>query len=342
MSGLKISNMNSLTSLPSDSYLEVSVKKGLDDWTTHKAQLSTLFIGGLEHSGYGEKIDGLQQEIEDNKNSIETLSNNQVSALTNYRGEGNFGLNLSENQEIGEKAIVLNEECGAPGEGSLATGTGTLASGNFSFAQGYRNQATGKAAHAEGYTTVAEGEASHAEGKGTIASGNYQSVRGEYNEPSTDYLEIVGNGYGENSRSNAYTLDKDGNAYYAGAISAQGATFEEDIVGRNLQVDNAEIKAILGNESIITEDLTATNSIMNEATITELTVTENSSFTSFPTCDATNDLSNDNQLINVATLKTIFNYDEETKTLDIRLPWISEESLPCEEVKVNGTTIFPS
>ena len=68
-------------------------------------------------------------------------------------------------------------------------------------------------------TNKASGEDSHAEGAGTIASGESQHVQGKYNveDISNKYAHIVGNG-NYTKQSNAYTLDWDGNAWFAGGV----------------------------------------------------------------------------------------------------------------------------
>lgn len=66
----------------------------------------------------------------------------------------------------------------------------------------------------------ATGDYSHAEGDSTIARGNNQHVQGKFNivDKSNKYVHIVGNGSSDDTRSNAHTLDWDGNAWYAGTI----------------------------------------------------------------------------------------------------------------------------
>jgi hypothetical protein len=75
-------------------------------------------------------------------------------------------------------------------------------------------------AHAEGYQTEASGVRSHAEGRNTIANGAEQHVQGKYNVKDTTnkYAHIVGNGTADNKRSNAHTIDWDGNAWFAGTV----------------------------------------------------------------------------------------------------------------------------
>lgn len=130
----------------------------------------------------------------------------------------------------------------AKGESSHAEGEETYAKGNYSHAEGYCSVAEGYASHsegeetwapgpfshAEGQWTVAEGNGSHAEGRCTWAKGDSQHVEGRFNIKDTEnkYIHIAGNGTGPytgdvNSykTSNAYTLDWDGNGWFAGNVS---------------------------------------------------------------------------------------------------------------------------
>ena len=109
----------------------------------------------------------------------------------------------------------------ASGQISHAEGAYTTASGMESHAEGERTTASGSVSHAEGFSTIADGDLSHAEGYSTIANGNFQHASGKFNIADDDsiYAEIVGNGSDANNRSNARTLDWDGNATYAGKIT---------------------------------------------------------------------------------------------------------------------------
>ena len=107
----------------------------------------------------------------------------------------------------------------ASGTGSHAEGSHTNSSGGYSHAEGYRASASGWAAHAEGSSTTASGYYSHAEGQGTTASGVAQHVFGKYNRVNSNYVEIVGNGSDDSDRSNARTLDWNGNEVVAGKIT---------------------------------------------------------------------------------------------------------------------------
>lgn len=118
----------------------------------------------------------------------------------------------------------------ATGAYSHAEGIGNTAIGAGSHAEGYNTIAGGEIViwddeppiiteydHAEGYLTQAIGGMSHAEGRGTIAAGLSQHVQGEYNIADSENLHIVGNG-SLNRRSNAHTLDYDGNAWFSGDV----------------------------------------------------------------------------------------------------------------------------
>lgn len=72
------------------------------------------------------------------------------------------------------------------------------------------------------FRNVASGQASHVEGVRTLALGDYQHVQGKYNalDEENKYAHIVGNGTSEDERSNAHTLDWDGNAWYQGSVEA--------------------------------------------------------------------------------------------------------------------------
>jgi len=61
---------------------------------------------------------------------------------------------------------------------------------------------------------------SHMEGEGTIAVGRAQHVQGTYNiiDEVGKYAHIIGNGSDYNLRSNAHTVDWDGNAWFAGDV----------------------------------------------------------------------------------------------------------------------------
>lgn len=78
---------------------------------------------------------------------------------------------------------------------------------------------------------IASGDYSHSEGIGTIAGSQSQHVQGRYNliDSNDRYAHIVGNGDGLTNpeRSNAHTLDWEGNAWFQGEVYV-GGTSQDD------------------------------------------------------------------------------------------------------------------
>ena len=103
-------------------------------------------------------------------------------------------------------------------DGTTRYGT---ASGYASHIEGGGCYAQASCSHSEGLATTTKGNYSHSEGRYTIASSPAQHVEGVANIEDTEsqYIHIAGNG-DWNARSNAYTLDWDGNGWYAGSVEA--------------------------------------------------------------------------------------------------------------------------
>lgn len=116
---------------------------------------------------------------------------------------------------------------------SHAEGFMTTANGETAHAEGSSTQANNHSAHAEGDYTIASGKNSHAEGGYTIASAKEQHAQGKYNIEDTVSAHIVGNGESDSKRSNAHTLDWEGNAWFAGNVyvgSTSGTNKDEGSV----------------------------------------------------------------------------------------------------------------
>lgn len=99
-----------------------------------------------------------------------------------------------------------------------ALGRNTIA--NFAaLSEGQNTKALGRWSHSAGLDTEARADISYVEGEGTIASSKHQHVQGKFNivDDQGKYAHIVGNGT-SSARSNAHTIDWDGNAWFAGKI----------------------------------------------------------------------------------------------------------------------------
>ena len=90
----------------------------------------------------------------------------------------------------------------------------------YTHAEGCATISGGNSSHSEGKYTRAFGDESHAEGLGTIAAGDYQHTGGKYNvaDANSTYAEIIGNGTSDSNRSNARTLDWNGNESLLGNL----------------------------------------------------------------------------------------------------------------------------
>lgn len=155
-------------------------------------------------------------------------------------------------------------ESEATGQATHAEGYITKATGEFSHSEGRETEASGEAAHAEGMGSVASGQGAHAEGLGTIAAGYGQHTEGRFNiEDSSDTcLHITGNGVSGFNRSNAYTLDKNGNAWYSGDVytgSTSGKNKDEG--SKKLATEEFVTASIENKQDKITDTLILTDTI---------------------------------------------------------------------------------
>ena len=156
---------------------------------------------------------------------------------------------------------------------SVAVGNNAAATGNYSGAIGNYTVAGGNGAVAVGNKSEASGNNSFASGEQTIANHRSQVAFGEYNvqDPNTTYTgrgtyaEIVGNGTSNSARSNARTLDWNGNEWLAGTLTLGNTTLTE-----------AQLQALL---SLVSGGLNGTTWVINNAPTAPaqtITVTNNS------------------------------------------------------------------
>ena len=186
-----------------------------------------------------------------------------IVTVTSITGGHNVAFDYGTGDSRNTNFDVMDGEDASGGGGlpSIIAGTGTAgeifnydASGNpgtdraigsYSHAEGYKTTA-GSSAHAEGDNSYAGGYASHTEGSYTVTYTAYQHAQGKYNIKDNQgvYAHIVGNGTSNSERSNAHTLDWNGNAWYAGSVSAGTTAAPAAVVNDNdlttkAYVDNA-------------------------------------------------------------------------------------------------------
>lgn len=214
----------------------------------------------------------------------------------NPTGTGSFSLNRHAYADIGEYSTAEGDNAIASGRASHAEGFNTQAVGNATHAEGSVTHAKGHTSHAEGANTRALGIASHTEGEETIASGRASHAQGRYNIEDTElkYADIVGNGT-ELQRSNAYTLDWEGNAWFASnvrvgnnneklvteseiptSLPANGGnayTVNNHTVNADVPAD-AKFTDTVYNDTAVRNDITALNNRIDNAISSVTTDTE--------------------------------------------------------------------
>ena len=213
------------------------------------------------------------------KTEIDTLLEAKAN-IEEPRLSGSLGLNHT--GELGWTAVSLgfaNEASGmysfaegmgnkSTGDASHSEGTGNTASGYAAHVEGYGSLASETGAHAEGANTVASGYGSHAEGSGTIASIEGQHVEGKYNIDDTTAIHIIGNGTSNTKRSNAHTVNLNGEAWYSGDVyvgSTSGTHKDEGskklltedfaLIKTEQDLTDEEIRQVRRNLRLIGEDV---------------------------------------------------------------------------------------
>ena len=179
--------------------------------------------------------------------------------------------------DIGGYSTAEGENNTASGQASHAEGIGSTANGGYSHAEANGTIASGLYSHAEGGETTASGGGSHAEGRGTKASSDYQHVQGKYNIEDTrnKYAHIVGNGEYDYStltavRSNAHTLDWDGNGWYAGKLTQEGVPAEDkDLTTKKYVDDKTKILPVKNNYTIFEDAVPSSTEVASTYNIGE-------------------------------------------------------------------------
>ena len=181
------------------------------------------------------------------------------NACTFARGEGaiasgQYSYSSGKNTEAtGMYAHAEGMNTTASNSSAHAEGINTVASGTYSHAEGSNTQAMGICSHAEGWYAKASGAYSHASGYNTVAAYEKQTVHGAYNNNQSTNLYELGNGTSDTNRSNAFSVDKNGNAIMqGGVILNQGSSNEYKL---------NEVKKLLWSGSANTGDVITVENI---------------------------------------------------------------------------------
>jgi len=204
----------------------------LEDEVPNAVGVSTINeVKVVEESGELEVFDNEGNYNKTNWQNGDVITDNKLNKIEQAIYEINENVDLSEYAPISNpkftNSISLGRKEGTSiGICSVALGGSSEASGNWSTSLGYG--------------TVADGNYSFASGFYTIANNTCQHVIGTCNVEDTEkkYIQIVGNG-NNTKRSNAHTIDWDGNAWYSGKISQEGVPTEDKDLTTKQYVDNA-------------------------------------------------------------------------------------------------------
>ena len=212
-------------------------------------------------------------------------------------GEGSFA-GGNQTTASGTGSVTFGGNSIASGMTSFAGGAKsgsvdypTTASGNYSFAYGLSAKAEGASSVALGQRPIASALGSVAMGNNVLATGRASLVIGQFNladdnaEDSSygagarKYLFIVGNGTADDARSNAITVDWDGNVVASGKMTVGAAPSDDLDVATKKYVDD-NLSAFQGNsennflslhEKVDTVNGTALKAF-NSATVTQASI----------------------------------------------------------------------
>lgn len=171
-----------------------------DGQATHAEGFNTYAKQGAAHAeGWATQANGMYSHSEGNT----TVANNTGSHAEGIETQANGTYSHTE----GIRTETKEDAAGAHAEGDAAK-----AYARASHAEGTSTKAKGLSSHAEGYYTVANNDYSHSAGYHTKTGRNAQTVNGKWNIGKGNTLYEVGNGIGEDNRSNAFEVYEDGHA----------------------------------------------------------------------------------------------------------------------------------
>ena len=253
---------NLLSSVGSSEDALLKTEQTLTDEELTQVRSNLKFIG-KDLEGQTFTIDGTEVTASANAEIFGDYENNiAVGQWSIAEGSGTVAKGRASHAE-GAMTQALNDGCHTEGYQTKATGYWSHAEGELTVVSSYASHAegsyctlpdgtkrygtaagyashiegggchaTGSCSHAEGLATTVSGAQSHAEGRYTIAASGAQHVEGIANIEDTEdkYIHIAGNGTFDN-RSNAYTLDWNGNGWFAGDVEVSAVILRSSVPG---------------------------------------------------------------------------------------------------------------
>ena len=173
---------------------------------------------------------------EPNSNTISSGNNNIIKGYEKVTGSNNIVLGWNNNVS-GESNVIKGQGNSVQAQSNIVfSNSNSLKSGSFNMiAGGNFNSAKSNCNIILGEYCDCDGGCSLVVGGHVNSRGAYQIVTGKYNINDSgsgwslgNFSFIIGNGTSDTSRSNAYTLDWQGNGTFAGTVSsATGADYAE-------------------------------------------------------------------------------------------------------------------
>ena len=230
------------------------VKGALDELASEKADSSSLATVATSGS-YTDLSNTPQIDTSLDTTSSNAIANGPVASFAQAISQ-TVSDKMNKADPTGTGSLSINRKAETTvGSNSATLGLGCTASANQTFAAGYNNEASGVTACAVNSTNKASGAGSFCSGYGNIAQRQFNHVFGMYNQADTggtdegtkgNYIEIVGKGTNQNSRSNARTLDWSGNEVLAGDLTING---NQDVGAALNALSGMSCQVIRGNTS---------------------------------------------------------------------------------------------
>ena len=161
-------------------------------------------------------------------------SNNDGSDIKNV-GENSFAVGGGNIYASGQFSCAIGSNSSNQGYSAYTLGNQTYGkNNNYVFVTGLICQASQNYQFISGnfsnWYDINKAEGAQIFGQGCISSSDWSMTAGKYNANDTnkEYAHVVGNGTSNSVRSNAYTLDWQGNGTFAGTVSSStGADYAE-------------------------------------------------------------------------------------------------------------------
>ena len=222
----------------------------------------------IAHLGYGQGYDehgqltpapyytlGIRAGAIGNYSTVEGWYGTASGSASHAEGSSSTASGRSSHTE-GTATIASGYCSHAEGEGGTASGSASHAEGYYTtasatdaHAEGSQTTASDDYSHAEGVDTTASGYASHAQNNGTCADQNNQTAIGKYNTKNNiNNLFAVGNGTSDNARSDAFTVDKDGNVMAKGKTTLGAINGDSLFAYTSVSVTTSSISANASGE----------------------------------------------------------------------------------------------